>query len=168
MTRRNHPKTVLTIVVLLIVFAFALLRSKQWQMPIFWRGWRSLTPKGRPSSPEDGIYAMLDAARAGDEKAYLACFAGTLRDQLAGTAKEDEKFSEYLRRQNSTVEGIAVTVTDHPNPDDARVRLEYVYRDHNEVQFVRLKREGTGWKIVSMDGAQPLQPLVPFGAKATD
>ena len=53
-------------------------------------------------------------------------------------------------------------------PDEARVRLEYVYSDHNEVQNVHLKREGARWKIINMDGAQPVQPLVPYGTKATD
>ena len=32
---------------------------------------------------------MFDAARAGDAQAYLDCFSGPLRDQLAATAKEE-------------------------------------------------------------------------------
>ena len=111
---------------------------------------------------------MFDAARAGDAQAYLDCFSGPLREQLAATAKEDAKFKEYLIRQNSAVQGMAVTVTDRPNADEARVRVEYVYSDHNEVQNVHLKREGARWKIINMDGAQPVQPLVPYGTKATE
>ena len=131
-------------------------------------GWKAITLKRPPSNPDDGIYAMFDAARAGDAQTYLDCFSGPLRDQIAATAKEDPRFNEYLKRQNAAVQGMAVSVTDRPNADEARVRLEYVYSDHNEVQNVRLKREGARWKIVSMDGAQPVQPLVPFGSKATD
>ena len=100
--------------------------------------------------------------------AYLDCFSGPLREQLSATAKEDAKFKDYLLRQNSAVQGMAVTVTDRPNTDEARVRLEYVYSDHNEVQNVRLQREGRRWKIVSMDGAQSVLPVVPYGSKATD
>jgi hypothetical protein len=168
MTRRIDAKTFLTLGVLLGVFAVALLRSNHWELPISWNGWRALVGKRAPSNPEDGIYAMFDAARAGDAQAYLDCFSGPLRDQLAATAKEDAKFKEYLMNQNSAVQGMAVTVTDHPNADEARARLEYVYRDHNEVQNVHLKREGARWKIISIDGAQPVQPLVPYGTKATD
>ena len=124
--------------------------------------------KRAPSNPEDGIYAMFDAARAGDAQAYLDCFSGPLREQLAATAKEDAKFKEYLIRQNSAVQGMAVTVTDRPNADEARVRVEYVYSDHNEVQNVHLKREGARWKIINIDGAEPVKPLVPYGTKATD
>src|SRR5580658_4053451 len=101
MIRRIDPKTVLTVAVLLGIFAVALLRSNHWQIPSSWDGWRSITAKRAPANPEDGIYAMFDAARAGDAKAYLNCFSGPLRDQLAATAKEDAKFKDYLLRQNS-------------------------------------------------------------------
>ncbi len=168
MIPRNHAKTILTVSVLLGVFAVSLLRSNHWQMPTSWNGWRAVTAKRAPASPEDGIYAMFDAARAGDAQAYLDCFSGTLRDQLAATAREDAKFKEYLISQNSAVQGMAVTLTDRPNADEARARVEYVYSDHNEVQNVRLKREGPRWKINNIDGAQPIQPIVPYGAKATD
>jgi len=168
MTRRIDWKAVATVAVLLGIFAAALLRSYHGQMPRSWKGWRTFTSNRAPSNPEDGIYAMFDAARAGDAQAYLDCFSGPLREQLVATAREDVKFKEYLLRQNSAVQGMAVTITDRPNPDEARVRLEYVYRDHDEVQNVRLKREGARWKIVNMDGAQAAQPVVPYGTKVTD
>ena len=168
MTRRIDVKAVLTVVVLLGVFAVALLRSNHWQLPSSWNGWRAIVAKRAPADPEDGVYAMFDAARAGDAQAYLDCFSGPLREQLAATAKEDAKFKEYLIRQNSAVQGMAVTVTDRPNADEARVRLEYVYSDHNEVQNVHLKRVGARWKIINIDGAQPVHPLVPYGTKAAD
>ncbi len=168
MSRRIDRKAVLTVIVLLGVFAITLLRSYHWQMPASWKAWRAATRTRAPASPEDGIYAMFDAARAGDTKAYLDCFSGTLRNQVAATAKEDSKFKAYLTAQNSAVQGMAVTVTDRPNADEARARVEYVYRDHNEVQNVRLQRDGARWRIITIDGAQPLQPIVPYGAKASD
>ena len=168
MTRRIDTKAVVTIAVLLGVLAGALLRSNHWQLPSAWNGWRALVSKRAPSNPEDGIYAMFDAARSVNAPAYLDCFSGPLREQLAATAKEDAKFKAYLISQNSAVQGMAVTVTDRPNADEARARVEYVYSDHNEVQNVRLKREGSRWKIVNIDGARAVQPLVPYGTKATD
>ena len=170
MTRRIDTKAVLTVAVLLGVFAVALLRSNHWQLPSAWNGWRAVVSTRAPSNPEDGIYAMFDAARTGDAQAYLDCFSGPLREQLAATAKEDSaaKFKAYLISQNSAVQGMAVTVTDRPNADEARARVEYVYSDHCEVQNVHLKREGARWKIINIDGAQPVQPLVPYGTKATD
>jgi hypothetical protein len=168
MTRRIDTKAVVTIAVLLGVLAGALLRSNHWQLPSAWNGWRALVSKRAPSNPEDGIYAMFDAARSGNAPAYLDCFSGPLREQLAATAKEDAKFKAYLISQNSAVQGMAVTVTDRPNAEEARARVEYVYSDHNEVQNVHLKREGARWKIINIDGAQPAQPLVPYGTKATD
>jgi hypothetical protein len=170
MTRRIDPKAVLTVAVLLGVLAVALLRSNHWRLPSSWNeGWRAITATKRASAqPEEGIYAMFDAAREGNTQAYLDCFSGPLREQLASTAKEDGKFKEYLIRQNSAVQGMAVTVIDRANADEARLRVEYVYSDHNDVQNVNLRREGGRWKIIKLDGAQPVQPLVPYGSKATD
>ncbi len=170
MIRRIDLKTALTCGALLTVFALAVLRSNHWQLPNPPSGWRALTVRRAPPNPEDGIYAMFDAARAGDAKAYLDCFSGPLRDQLAATARDDAAagFKSYLLSQNAGVQGMAVTVTDRPSPDEARARLEYVYSDHNEVQNIRLKLEGGRWKIVNMDATQPVQPVVPYGTKATD
>ena len=170
MTRRIDARTVLTVAALLVVFLIAVLRSNHWRVPSARRGWEAITAGRVPPNPEDGVYAMFDAARAGDAKAYLDCFSGPLRDQLAATARQDAaaKFKAYLINQNSAVQGMAVTVTDRPSADEARVRLEYVYSDHNEVQNLRLKREGARWKIVEMSAAQPVQALVPYGSKATD
>jgi hypothetical protein len=113
---------------------------------------------------------MFDAARAGDAQAYLDCFFGPLREQLVATAAQDSetKFKAYLVGQNSAIQGVAVTVTDRSTTDEVRARVEYVYSDHNEVQNLGLRREGRSWKIISMDGAQPVQPLVPYGSKATE
>ena len=168
MNRRIDLKAIVTGVLVLCVFTIALLRSHHGQAPLKWRGWRALARQRASSGPEEGIYATFDAARAGDAQAYLACFAGPLRDQLAASAREDAQFKEYLMRQNSAVQGIAVTVTDRPNEAEARVRLEYVYTDHNEVQNLRLKRESGRWNIAGMDGAQPVRPLVLYGSKATE
>lgn len=113
---------------------------------------------------------MLDAARAGNTQAYLDCFSGPLREQLAATEREDSdsKFKTYLLGQNSDVQGVALMVTDRPSADQARVRLEYVYTDHNEVQNLNLKKEGRRWRIISMDGAQPIKTAIPYGTKVTD
>ena len=168
MTRRPDVNVMITVAVLLVVFAVALLRSNHWRLPSSWGDWKISGNRLVPSTPEDGIYAMFDAARAGDASAYLDCFSGPLRDQLAAAAKEDGNFREYLTRQNSAVQGMAVMVTDRPSADEARVRVDYVYSDHNEVQNIRLMREGRRWKIISMDAAESVKPLVPYGSKATD
>jgi hypothetical protein len=168
MTHRIEAKTALTVAVLLGVLAVVLLRSNPWQLPSSWKGWRAVAVRRAPSNPEDGVYAMFEAARVGNARAYLDCFTGPLREQLAVTAKEDASFKEYLISQNFAVQGTAVVITDRPNADEAWARVECVYSDHNEVQNVHLKREGGRWKIINMDGAQPVPALVPYGTKATE
>ena len=170
MTRRINTQTILTAAVLLVVFALALLRSHHWRLPESWSGSRGVPARRAASNPEDGIYAMFDAARAGDAQAYLDCFSGPLREQVAAAAKEDStaQFRAYLLSQNSAVQGMAITETSRPGPEEALLRVEYVYSDHNEVQNVHMQKENGRWKITNIDETQPAQPLVPFGTKAGD
>jgi len=168
MTRRRDARAILTLALLLGVFAVVQLRSKHWRLSSSGDDWRAIAAKHVNSNPEDGIYAMIDAARAGDVRAYLNCFSGLLREQLTAAAKEDAKFKAYLISQNAAVLGMAVTITERPAADEVRARVEYVYGDHNEVQNVSLKRDGALWKIVRIDGAQLVQPIVPYGTTAAD
>jgi len=170
MTRRIDIKAAMTVTLLLGVFAVALIRANHWRLPRLGNGWTAIGAGAVISSPEEGVYAMFDAARAGNAQAYFECFSGPLRDQVAATAKEDSapEFKAYLMRQNSAVQGMAVTITERPSADEVRARVEYVYSDHNEVQNVRLRREGAHWKVISIGAAQAVTPLVLYGTKATD
>src|SRR5262245_12356972 len=59
---------------------------------------RPAAPKPEPS-PQDAIYAMLDAARSGDVKSYLASYTGqmdaALRQSMAETTETG--FARYLK-----------------------------------------------------------------------
>ena len=94
---------------------------------------QSLTPK--TAAPEDSIYAMLDAAKAGDAKAYLACYTGHMKDLLAQSALEATSagFEKYLRTSNAAIQGVALSP---PRNGDRfasqgahRVRLQRQERD---------------------------------------
>ena len=168
MIRRLNPRVLLTVAVLLAILALVALRSNQWRLPSSWN-WSALGLRKTAASPEDAVYAMLDAARAGNVNAYLDCFSGPLREQLAATVREstEAKFKNYLTTQNAAFQSIAVMVTDRSD-DQAIVRLEYVYNDRNEVQNVELKKDGSRWKIARVDGAQQIKTLIPYGTPVTD
>ena len=152
------------------VLALVILRANRWRLPTSWSNWTELNPKRTASSPEDRIFLMLDIARAGNVKAYLDCFSGPLHEQLAETIKEntEAQFKAYLISQNAAFHGVAVSLTDRPNSSEARVRVEYVYSDRNEVQDVYLKQEGNTWKIVQVAGAEQIRTLIPYGTAVTD
>ena len=61
-----------------------------------------------------------------------------------------------------------MSLTDRPNPGEARVRVEYIYSDRNEMQDVYLKQEGNNWKIVKVAGAERIKTLIPYGTAVTD
>jgi hypothetical protein len=139
-------------------------------------GWRLLpdawrTEKFAPlATPQDVIYGMLDAARAGDARAYLNWFSGEMQTQLFEVVKENSEptFAAYLKSQNLDLEGVAVSVTDRPSDSVVQLRVEYIYRGHNEVQGVHLRKESSGWKIVKLTNAESVRTPLPFGTGVTD
>jgi hypothetical protein len=170
MIRRIELKAILTVVLLAGFLGLLVLHAHQWRLPFSWSNWAALDVKHTAPTPEDSILAMLDMARRGNVKAYLNCFDGPLREQLAETIKEstEAQFRSYLMNQNAAFRGVAVSLTEKPDPDEARVRVEYVYSDRNEVQDMYLKQQGKSWKIIKVMGAERIKTLIPYGTEVTD
>jgi hypothetical protein len=126
--------------------------------------------KPKPAAPEDGIYAMLDAARTGDANAYLACYTGHMQESLQQSAKEagPAGFVKYLRDSNAAIQGVAVNAPESIGADRVKARVEYVYRDRNETQIVYLLRDGSKWRIYQVDSAERIKTLLPYGSAVTD
>jgi hypothetical protein len=133
--RRQRIAQALTILMLTAALGVAVARQKGWKMP----GWSDLAwsaSRFRPAAeatPQDAIYAMLDAAREGDVKKYLA----------AGVAVTTPEFA--------------------PGDREVSVRVEYVYQDRNEAQTMNLEKTAGGWKIARVDSAERVKTLVPYG-----
>jgi hypothetical protein len=168
MRRRTEQKAALTAAFMVGLLALVLVRTNGWRLPSAFS-----LPGGSSSSslePEDAIYAMLDAARAGNTKAYLDSFSGPIHDQLVQVEKENSEpaFAAYLKSQNLAFQAVAVSVTDRPSDSEAQVRVEYVYRGHNDVQDVYLRKESSSWKIVRVTNAEQVDSLIPFGTPVTD
>jgi hypothetical protein len=144
--------------------------SKGWRVSDVSIGSLARSLKPREKTPEDAIYAMLDAVRLGDPQAYLDSYAGQMKEQLGQTIKESgtAKFTDYLRTSNASVQGVALSPPQPVTDGLVKVRVEYVYRDRNEVQFVYLSKSGSDWKISKVDGAERIKTLVPFGTAVTD
>ena len=117
------------------------------------------------TAAQDVIYAMLDASRAGDVKAYLATYGGQMRAALEQSVREtgEEPFSRFLKESNAAVKGIAVTEPQPLSEREVKVRVEYVYQDRNEAQTVGLEKTGADWKITRVDGSERLKTLIPYG-----
>jgi hypothetical protein len=144
---------IITLVVVGGLLAFAVVRRK------------SGGPGGAPAepSPQDTIYRMLDAARAGDVKAYLAQYTGPLEETLLRTVTAD-----YLKTSNGEIKGVAVSDLQPATATDAQIRLEYIYQDRNEVQTVFLQKLDGRWKITRVDSAERIKTLVPYGTPVAE
>lgn len=121
--------------------------------------------RAAPREPQDVVYAMLDAARAGDVPTYLASYTGPMEASLRQTLAEttEAAFSKYLRDSNATVKGIAVSEPQKISDTQAAVRVEYVYQDRNEAQMMYLERGPDGWKISGTDSDHRIKTLIPYG-----
>jgi hypothetical protein len=167
------PKIVFTASFVLGLLLLVVLRTNGWRLPPM-PSWITPGAASAPAGPEDAIYGMLDAARAGDTQTYLDSFSRPMRDQLLqviqeNTGKENAEasFAAYLKSQNSAFQGVAVSVTDHPNDTEAQVRVEYVYGNRNEVQSVYLRKDSR-WRIVKVAGSEQIKTLLPFGSAVAD
>jgi hypothetical protein len=157
MTRERRAQALTVAVLALLVAVLSVRRS----------GWSPFPPdRAAPgATPEETVYAMLDAARAGDVDRYLAHYSGQLREALEQAVEERTRagFQRYLRESNAPVKGIAVARPEKLAPDAVKTRVEFVYQDRNEIQLVYLERVGGRWFITRLDAAQRVPAAVPYG-----
>ena len=154
---RERKTHVLTIAALIVALGIALGQKEGWR-------WGQGTPK-EPPSPQDAIYGMLDAARAGNVAAYLACYSGEMQASLRESVRESTEagFAKYLRDSNAAIKGVAVSDPQTLSDSEVSVRVEYVYQERNEAQTMRLEKVGGAWKIARVDGEERVKTLIPYG-----
>ena len=163
---KERKTQVVTVVVLAAAFGVVLAQKTGWKFSDVKMAdiVQSSAPKAEPS-PQDAIYAMLDAARVGDVKTYLAAYTGqmdaALKQSLAETTEAG--FAKYLRDSNAAVKGIAISEPQPLTDREVKVRVEYVYQDRNEAQTMYMEKGAAGWKIARVDGAERVKTLVPYG-----
>jgi hypothetical protein len=160
---------VLTAAFLALLLGLIFLRTHGWRLPtnlstLFSRS------SATPVTPEDTVYRMLDAARAGNTGVYVDTFSGPLQQQIQQVIRESGKtqFAAYLTGQSSSFQSVALSVTDQPSDLEARLRVEYVYSNRNEVQTYHVRKFGSRWKIVGISGTDLTKTLIPFGTAVTD
>src|SRR5579871_2494219 len=106
---RQHRKAqVVTLVILALAVAIALGRQNGWRITDP-RSFRLAPPPSAPE-PQDTVYAMLNAARAGDVNAYLAAYTGSMEASLRQSLAESNAadFAKYLRDSTASLKGAAV------------------------------------------------------------
>ncbi|HEV2690599.1 MAG TPA: hypothetical protein VGV35_18720 [Bryobacteraceae bacterium] len=151
---------ILTVLILAAALGVTLARKNGWT----WRGvWQARQTV--EATPEGAIYAMLDAARKGDVKKYLASYSGSMESSLRQSISEssDAAFRQYLQDTNAMLKGVAVLPPEKTEDREVKVRVEYVYQDRNEAQTMYLEKTAAGWKIARVDAAQRVKTLVPYG-----
>lgn len=146
------------ITVLLIAGAFVFLTQRE-RLSEWTRAGKSA------ATPEDAVWRMSDAAREGDVRGYLDCFSGALRQNLRKTASDmgEAQFSQYLKRLNDEVTGIAVSDLEQTNDQTATLKVEFVFRGKNEAQKHHFRLIEGKWKIEGVDNAERINAPIPYG-----
>jgi hypothetical protein len=154
---------------MLVLLSLLFLRAHDWRVPVPVSDFLSRA-RPRTTTAEDTVYGMLDAARAGDTGVYVDAFSGPLQQQIQQVIRESGKkqFATYLTAQSSSFQSVALSVADQPSDVEARLRVEYVYANRNEVQTFHLKKSGGHWKIVAISGTDQIKTLIPYGTAVTD
>ncbi|MGI8990528.1 MAG: hypothetical protein ACR2I2_13245 [Bryobacteraceae bacterium] len=157
MTRDRKAKAA-TIAILLGALGIVLGQKSGWRMPEKSRAKAEATP-------QDAIYSMLDAARAGDTKAYMRSYTGQMEALLKQSVSEstDAGFAKYLKDTNAEIKGVAISEPQPLTDREIKVRVEYVYQDRNEAQTMYLEKQPDGWRIARVDGTERIKTLVPYG-----
>jgi hypothetical protein len=157
----------LTALFLAFVLGLIFLRSHGWRLPA---NVNTLISRSTPITPEDTIYGMLDAARTGNTAGYVDSFSGPLQQQIQQAVRESGKtqFAAYLTNQSSSFQSVALSVTAQPSDLEARLRVEYVYSNRNEVQTYHVRKLSSRWKIVGISGTDLTRTLIPYGTAVTD
>ena len=107
-----------------------------------------------PAKPADCVYAMFDAARAGDVDTYLDCFAGDARrkiDDALTESRSREQFAARLRGPLVRLKGFAIPGAPEPDGDFIELSVEKVFEGYTETLAVELAKTAAGWKITSLE-----------------
>jgi hypothetical protein len=168
--KRERLATILTAGVLAVALGITVAKSRGWTLADVRPAAIAQSFRPKVIAPEDALYSMLDAAKAGDVNAYLGCYTGHMKELLQQSATEAtaDKFKSYLQTSNASIQGVALSPPENVSDSQVKVRVEYVYRDRNEVQFVYMKKEPPTWRIYQVDGAERIKTLVPYGSPVTD
>lgn len=160
--RKHRLAQILTLAVLAAALGIGVARKTGWRLAI--PGSAPNPAQAAGQDPQSAVYAMLDAARAGNVKAYLSRHTGPMEASLQQTLSEttEADFAKYLRDSAAGIKGVAV-YDPQITGGTATVRVEYVYQDRNEVQMMHLEQGPQGWKISRSDGDERIRTLIPYG-----
>jgi len=165
--KKDRKAQVITILVISVAASFIALRKSG----ISFRNAKvsdlipaAAAPKADPT-PQDAIYGMLDAARDGDVKKYLASYTGQMSDALKETLSETtpDAFAKYLKDSNAPIKGIAIAEPQQLTDVAVKVRVEYVFQDRNEAQTMFVEKVSGAWKIARVESSERVKTLVPYG-----
>lgn len=130
-----------------------------------WSRWAPPAQVKTEQTPQDVIYGMLDAARDGKVAGYLSFYTGQMEELLRKSIAEqgEPAFAKYLRDTNAPIKGVALQEPQPLTDREMKVKVEYIFADRNEVQWMYVEKVAGKWKIARVDSSERIKTLVPYG-----
>lgn len=152
---KDHTAKLITALALAIIVVFVLVR----------RPGSSFNRREPAAGPAEAIYAMLDAARGGDIRAYLLHYSGPMNATLRRAVADqgEAAFKNYLVSSNAAIKGVAVMDPQPVSDGEVAIQVEYVFQDRNERQTMYLENRGGAWTIYRVDTSEHVKTAVPYG-----
>ena len=125
----------------------------------------------QPTSPEDTVNALFNAAGRGDAEAYLRLLAEPLRTSIANTQSQlgPDKFAQSLRDSVTGVKGTAILNREPgTTPGTMILTVDLTFEKRSESQQFALAEQLGGWAIVSIGKAEISKPPIPYGTPVYD
>jgi hypothetical protein len=160
---RERKAQIATVIILGGALTFVVARRSGLALPAFLR-------PATPSTPQDTVYRMLDAARDGNVGAYLRCYTSEMESSLKQIVKErgDNALAGYIRSFNAAIKGVAIQEPQSTVDNEVRERVEFIYGDRNEAQTYYLRRTGAEWRIERQENTQGVSAVVPYGSPVVE
>jgi hypothetical protein len=160
---RERKAEIATVILLAGALTVVAARRDGWQIPVVLR-------PSTPSTPQDAVYRMLDAARDGNVGAYLSCYTSEMQSSLRQIVKEkgENALGGYIRSFNASIKGVAIQEPHAIGDNEVRERVEFVYVDRNEAQTYYLRRTGAEWRIERLENTQGVPTVLPYGSPVVE
>ncbi len=155
----SKPAIARVITILILVVTLGVVLARKTDLRASFAGLTQRTE----ATPQDAIYAMLDASRDGNVQKYLAGYTGEMGRSLERARAESQDFAKYLRDSNAALKGIAVMEPQPQSDGEVKVRVEYVYPDRNEAQYFYMVKTAGVWKISRVETAERVKTVIPYG-----
>ena len=116
-------------------------------------------------TPEACAARLLVAEQRGGVRDYLDCFMPSQRAKFEALwqGRSQSQIGAELQKCSAGLVGRAITQVTFADPENARLVLERIHKDHTRRQQVTLIRDNGHWLVADLAEPEHQRPAIPYG-----